>query len=731
MAAALLNLFRILIACLLFVGLMPQTAFSQIVDIEDFGSGPYPGAPLPAGQTSYNYNAPPQPAVFPDILEDGDYVLATNSQQGFENWASIGDNTTGTGYMMLVNADDNQSGEFYRRQVSLTPNENYEFSAFLVNVNSQSDFDFCTANEGGLSLPNVTLQIENSSGVVLSSFDTGDIPFDPTPAWEEYSLLFSTDASTTSVNVVLVNNSLGGCGNDLALDDITFRVAITVEALDDSVTVRNTDTPQNAVINLGDNDTRDGNPLTGSELFYVAPESTLPTGISLNTNTGDIDVAQGTSEGTYSFVYQLCETSNQNNCDTATATIIIDFTPLPISSINDNGSVSDTSTGFTAVLNVLDNDSIDGVSPPNEFELSVSSGSSLPADLTFDLSTGEVGVIQNTPSGTYSFDYDLCVLGNPTNCDTATVTITVSNPSGGVTCPASQIATTDTYHVVSATGGVSPERTVGAPLAEGATATDENAAFTFFETITMDLTGSNDILVPEGELIELALTKRFSDDARAEILMSADGVSYTSLGTTGTNGSVYGEWTANIIRYDDFIVPAGGARYVQIDFQIGGGVRADGAIYGTQCQDAPNITASKSVSVYNPDELPIYATPGNDVIYTIAVENTGLGSTGQDSLFLVDNLPSEIAFYNDDLNGTNGPEVDPVIFTDNGSGLTFNYSSDVAFSDNVAAPTNFSQCDYTPLPSGYDDNIAHICINPKGQMLANSNWSISFRAQIK
>jgi len=123
-------------------------------------------------------------------------------------------------------------------------------------------------------------------------------------------------------------------------------------------------------------------------------------------------------------------------------------------------------------------------------------------------------------------DYDLCVLGNPTNCDTATVTITVSNPSGGVTCPASQIATTDTYHVVSATGGVSPERTVGAPLAEGATATDENAAFTFFETITMDLTGSNDILVPEGELIELALTKRFSDDARAEILMSADGVSY-------------------------------------------------------------------------------------------------------------------------------------------------------------------------------------------------------------
>ena len=710
---------------------MPITAYSQIIDIEDFGTGVYPGAPLPAGQTSYNYNAPAQPAIFPDILEDGDYVLATNSQQGFENWASIGDNTTGTGYMMLVNADDDQSGEFYRRQVSLSPNEDYQFSAHLVNVNSQSDFDFCTANEGGLALPNVTLQIENNSGVILASIETGDIPFNPIPAWEEYTLLFSTDATTSSVNVVLVNNSLGGCGNDLALDDITFRIAITVEAFDDSVTVQNTDTPQIAVMNLGDNDTRDGSPLTGTELFYVAPGSALPTGISLNTNTGDIDVAQGTGEGTYSFVYQLCETSNQDNCDTATATIIIDFPAPPVSSIDDSGSVTDTSTGFTAVLNVLDNDSIDSVSPPIDFDLSVSAGSSLPAALTFDLATGDVGVAQNTPSGTYSFDYDLCELGNPANCDTATVTITVSNPSGGVSCPASQIATTDTYHVVSATGGEFPERTVGPPLAEGATATDQNAAYTFFPTITMDLTGSNDILVPEGELIELALTKRFSDDARAEILMSADGVSYTSLGTTGTDGSVHGAWTANIIRYDDFIVPAGGARYVQIDIQIGGGVRADGAIYGTQCQAAPNVSVNKSVSLYNPDALNIYAVPGSDVIYTIAVENTGTGSTGTDSLFLVDNLPNEIAFYNDDMNGTNGPEVDPVIFTDSGSGLTFNYNSDVAFSDDGVAPADFSQCDYTPLPSAYDENITHLCINPKGDMPPNSNWSVSFRAQIR
>ena len=631
--------------------------------------------------------------------------------------------------MMLVNADDNQSGEFYRRQVSLTANTSFEFITYLVTVNSQGDFDFCTANEGGLVLPNVTLQIENDSGTVLASFDTGDIPFNPTPDWEAYTLDFSTDATTTSINVVLINNSLGGCGNDLAIDDITFRVAVTMEAFDDSVTVADTTTAQNAVIDLGDNDTIDGNPLTGTELFYVATGSTLPSGITLNENTGEVDVAAGTAPGTYSFVYEVCETSNQFNCDTATTTIIIS-PPPPVTANDDNGSVADTSAGFTAVLNVLDNDEIDSVTPPTDFELSISATSSLPAGLTFHTATGEVGVNQGTAAGTYIFEYDLCELGNTSNCDSATVEIIVSSPSGGLVCPVGTAPTPGTFHVVSATGEIQPELTVGAPFPEGSTLIDDNSARTFYGSIFMDLTGSNNVIVPEGELIEIALSTSFNSNALAEILMSADGVTYTSLGTTGTGGSVYGAWSSNISRYDDFTVPAGGARYIEIN-RLQGGVRADGVIYTSQCQEASAaITASKSVSVYDPNALNIYATPGNDIIYTITVANAGPGNASADSLFLVDNMPSEISFYNDDQNGTNGPEVDPVIFSDSGSGLTFNYNSDVGFSNAAAPPTDFSACNYTPVSSGYDDTITHICFNPKGEMLPNSNWSVSFRARI-
>ena len=163
-------------AAVIFI-LFTNVAFAQVIDFEDFGTGPYPGPELPAGQTTYIFNAPNQPALFPNILDDGEYVLATDSQQGFVNWSSIGDNTTGTGYMLLVNADENQSGEFYRRRVTLTANTTFDFLAYLVTVNSQEDFDFCTTNEGGLVLPNVTFQVEDVSGTVLGTFDTGDIPY--------------------------------------------------------------------------------------------------------------------------------------------------------------------------------------------------------------------------------------------------------------------------------------------------------------------------------------------------------------------------------------------------------------------------------------------------------------------------------------------------------------------------------------------------------------------------
>ena len=401
-----------------------------------------------------------------------------------------------------------------------------------------------------------------------------------------------------------------------------------------------------------------------------------------------------------------------------------------IAAVDDNATVASSPNTQANVINVIDNDTFDGLTPTS-FDLSLSSGSILPSELTFDTVTGEVGVLAGTITGIYSFNYDICEVGNPANCDTATVTIGVTS-GGGSTCPAGTSDVPGTYHVISASGGQNPERTVGMPLAEGTTETGANSAVTFFGAITMDLTGDPAILVPEGEVVEIVLSSHFGTAGRAEILMSADGTSYTSLGTTGNGGSVYGAWSSNILRYDDFTVPVGGARFLQV-LRQNSGVRADGVIYNTQCQagGAPTVAliGTKSVAVYDPNNTGIYAVPGNDVIYTILVENTGAGTVDAGSLTLIDIIPSELIFYNGDIDD-GGPETSPVMFTDNGSSLTLDFNTNVGFSNAASPPADFAACNYTPI-AGYDDAVTYICISPTGTMQASSSWSIGFRAQIE
>ena len=93
---------------------------------------------------------------------------------------------------------------------------------------------------------------------------------------------------------------------------------------------------------------------------------------------------------------------------------------------NDTASVS-TTTGGTNVLNVRTGDTLNGVAASTgNTVVSVASGSSVPAGLTFNASTGQVSVAAGTPVGVYSFNYQICEIGFPSNCRTATATVTVT-----------------------------------------------------------------------------------------------------------------------------------------------------------------------------------------------------------------------------------------------------------------------------------------------------------------
>jgi len=82
-------------------------------------------------------------------------------------------------------------------------------------------------------------------------------------------------------------------------------------------------------------------------------------------------------------------------------------------------------TGGTGVLNVLDNDTLNG-QPLDLADIILEPVVQGPLTINAD---GSLDVAPNTPAGTYTVTYRICEAANPDNCDTATVTVTVVAPS--------------------------------------------------------------------------------------------------------------------------------------------------------------------------------------------------------------------------------------------------------------------------------------------------------------
>jgi hypothetical protein len=179
-----------------------------------FGSGSNPGPALPYNITSYTYLSNQCP-------NDGLYTITNQTANCFSGtWHTLTeDHTPGdvNGYMMLVNASFNP-GVFYLDTVKdLCGGTTYEFSAWIMSILKSS------ACNGVGNTPNITFSIETTAGTVIQSYTTGSIANLSFPQWNQYGFFFTLPANTFSLVLRMINTAPGGCGNDLALDDITFR----------------------------------------------------------------------------------------------------------------------------------------------------------------------------------------------------------------------------------------------------------------------------------------------------------------------------------------------------------------------------------------------------------------------------------------------------------------------------------------------------------------------------
>ncbi len=204
------------ITCILINSLKSQLCQGSLGDPiinTTFGQGSNPGPQITAATTFYQYVANDCPA-------DGFYAVRNSTNSCFGNtWHSLSSDHTGdvNGYFMLINASHQPSDFFIDTVRGLCGNTTYEFAAWIINV------ILPTACGGNANQPNLTFKIEKLDGTILQSYNTGNITSSSSPIWKHYGNFFTTPTNVTDIILRITNNAVGGCGNDLAIDDITFR----------------------------------------------------------------------------------------------------------------------------------------------------------------------------------------------------------------------------------------------------------------------------------------------------------------------------------------------------------------------------------------------------------------------------------------------------------------------------------------------------------------------------
>jgi len=190
----------------------PCSILGQVFFSENFGTGGI-ATTLSTGTTQYTGSAA-QP------LGIDRYMLASNANMGDNNrFISLTDHTDGSGRMMIVNADATNK-VFYSGEVGgLCANQQYSLSfyaAFIGNSNYQTVCD----GFGGFKYPKVRMRVKDKvSGAIITEIATAEIT---ATSWNQYGMKWVMPSGYSNIVFELVNDGEGGCGNDIAIDDIQF-----------------------------------------------------------------------------------------------------------------------------------------------------------------------------------------------------------------------------------------------------------------------------------------------------------------------------------------------------------------------------------------------------------------------------------------------------------------------------------------------------------------------------
>ena len=216
-------------------------------------------------------------------------------------------------------------------------------------------------------------------------------------------------------------NKANNCNNAW----VVIRVeAPPIKATNDTAYINGYDTTL-AFINVLNNDSLN-NDTIGFAAVRLNLHGNMPnSGMFLDTISGKVSVFPRLAGGIYTFQYTISDTLNPSNFDTALVVIYVDS---PTIIANHDYAMVNGYNGDTALIQVLDNDSINA--KPIEIggvKISVLTASGN-AGVWLNDTTGFIYVAPLTPSGMYTISYRICDTLNVSNCDSAVDSIWVMDP---------------------------------------------------------------------------------------------------------------------------------------------------------------------------------------------------------------------------------------------------------------------------------------------------------------
>ena len=320
-------LFQVFFIPISFAQLCTGSLGDPVVNIT-FGNAASPKGPLKPGVTNLLFTSSTCP-------KDGEYTITKETFGCFSyTWHLVSIDHTGDigGRFMLINASPEPS-EFYVDTVTgLCGSTTFEFATWVTNVLKP------TACNGTGVKPNLTFSIETTTGLLLKKFNSGDIsgdyPYENIDVWRQFGTFFTTPPGVNSVVLRIINNSPGGsqCGNDLALDDITFRpCGPKVNAYES--------TDSSKLINICENNNQNfhfnasySNGFTDPVLQWQMSKDSGKTWIDIVGEQGPTFTRTPTKAGQYQYRVAIAERSNvaSASCRISSNVTIINVRAMPL-----------------------------------------------------------------------------------------------------------------------------------------------------------------------------------------------------------------------------------------------------------------------------------------------------------------------------------------------------------------------------------------------------------------